>query len=74
MSTTRKFTSANSRSASIDLGGEVVGANIRVLRQRNGWTQAELGALMGWQEQLERMRRRRSPRRASALVSGIDLG
>jgi transcriptional regulator with XRE-family HTH domain len=28
---------------------EVVGANIRVLRQRNGWTQAELGALMGWQ-------------------------
>ena len=24
------------------------GANIRVLRQRNGWTQAKLGALMGW--------------------------
>jgi transcriptional regulator with XRE-family HTH domain len=28
---------------------EVVGANIRVLRQRNGWSQAELGARMGWQ-------------------------
>ena len=27
---------------------KVVGANIRVLRQRNGWTQAKLGALMGW--------------------------
>ena len=27
----------------------VVGANIRVLRQRNGWTQATLGELMGWQ-------------------------
>jgi transcriptional regulator with XRE-family HTH domain len=27
---------------------EVVGANIRVLRQRNGWTQARLGELMGW--------------------------
>jgi hypothetical protein len=26
----------------------VVGANIRVLRQRNGWTQAKLGQLMGW--------------------------
>jgi hypothetical protein len=26
---------------------EVVGANIRVLRQRNGWTQARLGELMG---------------------------
>ena len=26
----------------------VVGANIRVLRQRNGWTQARLGELMGW--------------------------
>ncbi|MGH7633010.1 MAG: helix-turn-helix domain-containing protein, partial [Gemmatimonadaceae bacterium] len=23
-------------------------ANIRVLRQRNGWTQAQLGQLMGW--------------------------
>ncbi len=23
-------------------------ANIRVLRQRNGWTQAHLGQLMGW--------------------------
>ena len=23
-------------------------ANIRVLRQRNGWTQARLGELMGW--------------------------
>lgn len=28
---------------------KVVGANIRVLRQRIGWTQARLGALMGWQ-------------------------
>jgi hypothetical protein len=26
----------------------VVGTNIRVLRQRKGWTQAELGELMGW--------------------------
>jgi transcriptional regulator with XRE-family HTH domain len=26
----------------------IVGANIRVLRQRNGWTQARLGELMGW--------------------------
>jgi len=26
----------------------VVGANIRVLRQRNGWAQAKLGELMGW--------------------------
>ena len=26
----------------------VVGANIRVLRQRNRWTQARLGELMGW--------------------------
>jgi len=26
----------------------VVGANIRALRQRNGWTQARLGELMGW--------------------------
>jgi hypothetical protein len=25
-----------------------VGANIRVLRLRNGWTQAKLGELMGW--------------------------
>jgi hypothetical protein len=27
----------------------IVGANIRGLRQRNGWTQATLGELMGWQ-------------------------
>jgi transcriptional regulator with XRE-family HTH domain len=27
---------------------EVVGANIRVLRQRNGWSQKHLGQLMGW--------------------------
>ena len=27
---------------------EAVGANIRILRQRNGWTQVTLGALMGW--------------------------
>ena len=26
----------------------VVGANVRVLRQRNGWSQAHLGELMGW--------------------------
>jgi transcriptional regulator with XRE-family HTH domain len=26
----------------------IAGANIRVLRQRNGWTQAKLGELMGW--------------------------
>jgi transcriptional regulator with XRE-family HTH domain len=26
----------------------VVGANVRVLRQRNGWSQARLGELMGW--------------------------
>lgn len=26
----------------------VVGANIRALRLRKGWTQAELGELMGW--------------------------
>lgn len=26
----------------------VVGANIRVLRQRRGWSQAKLGELMGW--------------------------
>jgi hypothetical protein len=26
----------------------VVGANIRALRQRKGWTQAEFGELMGW--------------------------
>jgi transcriptional regulator with XRE-family HTH domain len=26
----------------------VIGANIRALRQRHGWTQARLGALMGW--------------------------
>ena len=25
-----------------------VGLNIRTLRQRKGWTQAELGELMGW--------------------------
>jgi hypothetical protein len=26
----------------------VVGANIRVLRQRHGWNQAKVGELMGW--------------------------
>lgn len=26
----------------------VIGANIRVLRLRNGWTQAQFGQLMGW--------------------------
>ena len=27
----------------------IVGANIRTLRQRKGWTQSKLGELMGWQ-------------------------
>jgi hypothetical protein len=26
----------------------IVGASIRLLRQRSGWTQAKLGELMGW--------------------------
>ena len=26
----------------------VVGANIRILRQRRGWSQGQLGVLMGW--------------------------
>jgi hypothetical protein len=26
----------------------VAGANIRVLRRRKGWTQGQLGELMGW--------------------------
>jgi hypothetical protein len=26
----------------------IIGANIRALRQRKGWTQAKLGRLMGW--------------------------
>jgi hypothetical protein len=26
----------------------IVAVNIRTLRRRNGWTQAELGELMGW--------------------------
>jgi transcriptional regulator with XRE-family HTH domain len=26
----------------------IAAANIRILRQRNGWTQAQLGQLMGW--------------------------
>lgn len=26
----------------------IVAVNIRTLRQRNGWTQAQLGELMGW--------------------------
>ena len=26
----------------------IAGANIRALRQRNGWTEAQLGKLMGW--------------------------
>lgn len=26
----------------------IAAANIRALRQRNGWTQARLGHLMGW--------------------------
>ena len=27
----------------------VVGVNVRILRQRKGWSQAKLGELMGWQ-------------------------
>jgi transcriptional regulator with XRE-family HTH domain len=27
---------------------EVVGSNIRALRRRSGWSQAQLGRLMGW--------------------------
>jgi transcriptional regulator with XRE-family HTH domain len=27
----------------------IVGVNIRTLRQRKGWSQAQLGELMGWQ-------------------------
>jgi transcriptional regulator with XRE-family HTH domain len=27
----------------------VIGVNVRTLRQRKGWSQAELGELMGWQ-------------------------
>ena len=27
----------------------IVGVNIHTLRQRNGWSQAKLGELMGWQ-------------------------
>ena len=27
----------------------IVGVNIRTLRQRQGWSQAKLGELMGWQ-------------------------
>jgi transcriptional regulator with XRE-family HTH domain len=26
----------------------VIGANIRIMRQRKGWTQAKIGELMGW--------------------------
>jgi hypothetical protein len=39
-------------SAASKLPGEqcaIVGANIRTLRQRRGWTQHKLGELMGWQ-------------------------
>jgi hypothetical protein len=27
----------------------IIGANVRALRQRNGWSQVRLGQLMGWQ-------------------------
>jgi hypothetical protein len=43
----------------------IVAVNIRTLRQRNGWTQAELGELNGLAERLDRMRRRRPPRRTA---------
>jgi transcriptional regulator with XRE-family HTH domain len=37
------------RAGSIPAGqAAIVGVNIRALRQRQGWTQAELGELMGW--------------------------
>jgi hypothetical protein len=35
----------------------VAAANIRVLRQRSGWTQAQLGHLMGLAAPLHRVRR-----------------
>ena len=44
----------------------IAAANIRVLRQRNGWSQAYLGELMGWPAPLHRVRRRRPPRRTAA--------
>jgi transcriptional regulator with XRE-family HTH domain len=31
-----------------EAGVTIVAVNIRALRQRNGWAQAELGELMGW--------------------------
>ncbi len=40
----------------------VVGANIRTLRLRKGWTQAKLGELMGWPTTAHRVRGRRPPR------------
>jgi hypothetical protein len=37
------------RAAEVPAGeSAIVGANIRVLRQRKGWSQAQLGELMGW--------------------------
>jgi hypothetical protein len=37
------------RAAEVPAGeSAIVGANIRVLRQRRGWSQAKLGELMGW--------------------------
>jgi hypothetical protein len=37
------------RAAEVPAGeSAIVGANIRFLRQRRGWSQAKLGELMGW--------------------------
>ena len=37
------------RAAEVPVGeSAIVGANIRLLRQRRGWSQAKLGELMGW--------------------------
>jgi transcriptional regulator with XRE-family HTH domain len=37
------------RAAQVPAGeSAIAGANIRILRQRKGWSQAQLGELMGW--------------------------
>ena len=44
-------TTRRQRAAAAKLAPEqcaITAANIRALRQRNGWTQARLGQLMGW--------------------------
>jgi hypothetical protein len=42
-----------------------VGASIRVLRQRNGWSQAKLGELVGWGIRAGTLRRRRGTSRCA---------